>query len=323
MSVEHEDYENNVENAWCPGCGNFGILNAVKKTLLQLKLAPHEVLICSGIGQAPKLPHYLRVNTFNGLHGREVAHAVGAKLAAPELTVLVHGGDGGIYGEGGNHLLHNIRRNPDITVCVHDNRVYGLTKGQASPTTPKGSPGPIDPQGVLALELNPLALAISQRCSFVAQALTSSQDHLVSILERAIKHRGLSLVNILQPCVSWNKRHTYSYYKEHCYEIREKPTQADKEGASKRNGGKKVGSEKDNGEKDSGEKAGETLHDPRDLNAAFRLATGAGDKLPLGVFYQEERDVFQGVVSKSDGESYSERKPDPKSAAEFLAGVCH
>ncbi len=308
MSVEHQDYESNVENAWCPGCGNFGILNAVKKTLLQLELAPHEVLICSGIGQAPKLPHYLRVNTFNGLHGREVAHAVGAKLVAPELTVLVHGGDGGIYGEGGNHLVHNIRRNPDITVCVHDNRVYGLTKGQASPTTPMGFPGPIDPHGVLALELNPLALAISQRCSFVAQALTSSQDHLVNILERAIKHRGLSLVNVLQPCVSWNKKHTYSYFKDHCYVIKEKPPKADEEGG-------------DGGSGD--EKGGERLHDPRDLNAAFRLATGSGDKLPLGVFYQEERPVFQGVVSKSDGGLPAERKPDPKSAAEFLAGVCH
>ncbi len=298
MTVTLQDYESKVENAWCPGCGNFGILNAVKKTLVELQLAPHEVLICSGIGQAPKLPHYMRVNTFNGLHGREVAHAVGAKLAAPHLTVLVHGGDGGIYGEGGNHLLHNIRRNPDMTVCVHDNRVYGLTKGQASPTTPRGTPGPIDRKGVSSSPLNPLALAISQRCSFVAQGYSSLQDHLIEILRRAIAHKGFSLVNILQPCVSWDKIHTYAYFKEHCYIIREK------------------------GKEDCVEKGleGEAgCHDPGDLQAAFRLAVDDSEKIPLGVFYEEKRPVFEGSLSFETGLSRYEKVPDPEGILSFLA----
>ena len=131
MSVRKEDYQSDVECAWCPGCGNFGILEAVKRALVQLELAPHQVLLCSGIGQAPKLPHYLKVNTFNGLHGRELPAATAAKLCAPDLTVLVHSGDGGAYGEGGNHLLHAMRRNIDLTLVVHDNKIYGLTKGQA------------------------------------------------------------------------------------------------------------------------------------------------------------------------------------------------
>ena len=283
QKVTQEDYASDVENAWCPGCGNFGILNAVKKTLVELSLPPHQVLICSGIGQAPKLPHYLHVNTFNGLHGREVAHAVGAKLAAPALTVLVHGGDGGIYGEGGNHLLHNIRRNLDLTVCVHDNRIYGLTKGQASPTTPRGTAGPIDPYGVLALELDPLALAISQRCSFVAQSLSSDGDHLVATLKEAIKHRGFSLVNILQPCVSWDKKHTYGYYKDHCYHLEER-------------GG----------------------HDPSDLVSAFRLATESGLDLPLGVFYKEQRPTFELEALADTHEPLAERLPDPDRAVAFL-----
>ncbi|HPQ69940.1 MAG TPA: thiamine pyrophosphate-dependent enzyme [bacterium] len=256
MPVTIADYQNDVPNQWCPGCGNFPILDAVKMALVELQLAPQDVLLVSGIGQAPKLPHYLRVNAFNGLHGREAAAATAAKLVAPHMTVLVHAGDGGGYGEGGNHLLHAIRRNIDLTMIVHDNKVYGLTKGQASPTTPVGTITKINPEGVTARPLNPPALAISQSCSFVAQGSAAHKEHLSMLLAEAIRHRGFSLVNVLQPCVSWERVYTYAYLKEHAYEL---------------GGG----------------------YDPRDRWAALRLVLEPDGRLPLGVIYREERPVYE------------------------------
>ena len=150
--VTIDDYQGQV-TAWCPGCGNFGILQALKKALVDLKLEPHQVLIVSGIGQASKLPHYMRCNTFNGLHGRILPVATGAKIANQELVVIGLGGDGDNYGEGGNHFLHTIRRNIDITLLVHNNRVYGLTKGQASPTSDPGFITKVQPQGVISSSL--------------------------------------------------------------------------------------------------------------------------------------------------------------------------
>jgi 2-oxoglutarate ferredoxin oxidoreductase subunit beta len=258
-TVNLEDYHSDIENAWCPGCGNFGILKATKKALVELDLAPERVLICTGIGQAPKLPHYMRVNTFNGLHGREVASATAAKLAADDLTVLVHAGEGGAYGEGGNHLLHAIRRNIDITLVVHDNKVYGLTKGQASPTSQEGMVAALQRSGVATRPLNPLTLAISQACSFVAQGMSARSDHLVDLLKKAISNRGFSLVNVLQPCVTWDKIHTYQYYQEHCYEL---------------------GPD----------------YDPGDRVRAFDLASGTRERIPLGVIFTEARPAYEQAV---------------------------
>ena len=146
--VTLEDYKAG-DTEWCPGCGNFSILAAVKKALVSLGKEPHEVLMVSGIGQSGKLPHYLKCNTFNGLHGRTLPPATGAKLANSELTVIAVGGDGDSYGEGGNHFIHALRRNPDITLLSHDNQIYGLTKGQASPTSELGMKTKIQTHGVM------------------------------------------------------------------------------------------------------------------------------------------------------------------------------
>jgi len=214
-----KDYENNIEPAWCPGCGNFAILTAVREALAELSLPPEKLIVCSGIGQAPKLPHYLKCNCLNGLHGREVAAATGVKLAAPDMTVLVHSGDGGALGEGFNHLANAIRRNIGITVVVHDNRVYGLTKGQASPTTEEGTRTALQPEGLAVQPMNHLAFAVSQDCAFVGQGTSSNQDHLTALLVQAIKNDGFSLVNVLQPCTTWDKVHTFKYYRDHCREL--------------------------------------------------------------------------------------------------------
>jgi 2-oxoglutarate ferredoxin oxidoreductase subunit beta len=277
MPVTEKDYESLVENQWCPGCGNFGILTAVKKTLVELQLPPDRVVIASGIGQGPKLPHYLHVNTFNGLHGREVPSAEAIKLAADDLTVIVSAGDGGAYAEGGNHFTHAIRRNIDMTLLVHDNFCYGLTKGQPSPTTEHGAVTKITPDGVAADPLNPLALAISQGCSFVAQGMSARTDHLVDILKKAILHKGFSFVNIYQPCVTWDRVHTYQYYKEHCYEL---------------------GPE----------------YDPRNQMKALELVLTPSDKHPLGVIYENDRTTYESQVLAHIPHPLRDQPVDPKLA---------
>lgn len=228
MTATAKDYDNETEPAWCPGCGNFAILKAVKNALANLTLPPEKIVICSGIGQAPKLPHYLKCNCLNGLHGREIAAATGVKLAAPDMAVLVHSGDGGALGEGLNHLLSAMRRNIGITVVVHDNRVYGLTKGQASPTAEEGTKTALQPDGLAERPLNHLALAVSQDCSFVGQGTSANEEHLTDLLVQAMKNDGFSLVNVLQPCTTWDKVHTFKYYKEHCRELPQEHNSFDK-----------------------------------------------------------------------------------------------
>jgi 2-oxoglutarate ferredoxin oxidoreductase subunit beta len=209
-----EEYLADVEIHWCPGCGNFQIREALVRALAALDLPPHRVVLVTGIGQAAKIVHYLRVNGFDGLHGRTIAAAAGLKMVRPDLEVIAESGDGDLYGEGGNHLLHNIRRNLDITVIVHDNRVYGLTKGQASPTAPAGYITRAQPFGVLSRPLNPLALALALGAGFVAQAFSGEVERTAQILAAAIRYRGFALVNVLHPCPSWNRVQTFAWYKE-------------------------------------------------------------------------------------------------------------
>lgn len=216
-----EDYFAETELAWCPGCGNFAIRKALALALSNLDLPPERIVLVTGIGQAAKIVHYMRVNGFNGLHGRTVAAAAGVKMANPDLIVIAESGDGDLYGEGGNHLLHNIRRNLDITVIAHDNRVYGLTKGQASPTAPLGYTTRAQPFGVLSRPFNPLALAIALGAGFVAQSFSGEVEKTAEIIARAVQYKGFSLVNIVHPCPSWNKIQTFAWYKERLWPVEE------------------------------------------------------------------------------------------------------
>ncbi len=224
--VRLEDY-GNFETAWCPGCGNHSILGAVKKALVGGGLEPHQVLMVSGIGQAAKTPHYLRANVFNGLHGRALPVATGAKLANSDLTVIAESGDGCSYGEGGNHFLTAIRRNINLTLLVHNNQIYGLTKGQASPTTGEGVVTKAQPEGVPASAFNPVLVAVAMRAGFVARGFSGLEDHLAGLILKAIRHPGFSLVDILQPCVSFNQVNTFGWYQKRCYPLPEEydPTQ--------------------------------------------------------------------------------------------------
>ncbi len=210
------DMDNN-DIAWCPGCGNFGILNALKQTLTDLAIQPQDLVFVSGIGQAAKIPHYLKANFFNGLHGRALPPATAIKAVNPDLNVIVTSGDGDMYGEGGNHFIHAIRRNPDITVIVHNNMVYGLTKGQASPTSMLGFVTSLQVDGVFEEPFNPLAVAVALNASFVARASIHNLDLTRKIFAQAIRHKGFALVDTFTPCVSFNKLNTRKWYQENTY----------------------------------------------------------------------------------------------------------
>ncbi len=206
-----------IDIAWCPGCGNYGILNALKEALNELNIEPSKLVLVSGIGQAAKLPHYVKANLFNGLHGRYLSAATAIKAVNPELTVIAVSGDGCTYAEGGNHFIHTIRRNPDITNIVHNNMVYGLTKGQASPTSRLGFRTPVQIDGVFEIPFNPISIAIALDASFVARAFIGDFEKTKEIIKQAITHRGYALVDIFQPCVSFNRINTYAWFKEHTY----------------------------------------------------------------------------------------------------------
>lgn len=241
------DFDHKIDIAWCPGCGNFSIIKALKLAFAELHIPRDKLVMVSGIGQAAKTPQYINVNFFNGLHGRSLPAATGIKASNPELTVIAESGDGCTYGEGGNHFIHTIRRNPDITNIVHNNMVYGLTKGQASPTSKRGFKTPVQVAGVYLEPFNPIAVAVTLNASFVARAYAADIDKTKEIIKKAILNNGYSLVDIFQPCVSFNKINTYQWYKENTYYI-------------------------------------EDNHDPYDREKAMRLAF-AEDKFPLGIIY--------------------------------------
>jgi 2-oxoglutarate ferredoxin oxidoreductase subunit beta len=250
-----EDY-NGQTPAWCPGCGNFGILKAFKETMVGLGMEPHQFTIVSGIGQSGKFPHYLRCNTFNGLHGRTLPVATGIRLANHQMTVIAVAGDGDCYGEGGNHFTHAIRRNINVKLFVHDNQIYGLTKGQPSPTSMEGVVAKTQPFGVFSEQLNPVALAVALDCSFVARGFAGDTEHLKMLMKEAILHKGFALLDILQPCVTFNKINTYEWYKKRAYHV-------------------------------------EPEYNPEDRTEAFKRALEWGDRIPIGIIYRNNRPVLE------------------------------
>ena len=241
------EIDKNTDISWCPGCGNFAIRAALVSVLQELALDPLQTVLVSGIGQAAKMPHYVKTNFFNGLHGRALPPATAIKAVNPSLTVIAEGGDGDMYGEGGNHFTHTIRRNPNITLLVHNNMVYGLTKGQASPTSARGYISTLQLEGVINEPFNPIASAIALDSSFVARAFSGDIEKTKQIMKKAILHKGFALVDIIHPCVSFNKVNNLKWYKENTYYLEE-------------------------------------THNPQDRVGAFKVATEPG-KIALGVIY--------------------------------------
>jgi 2-oxoglutarate ferredoxin oxidoreductase subunit beta len=271
-----------LKPAWCPGCGNFGILNALNKALIEMGIEPHQVLMVSGIGQAGKLPHYTRGNVFNSLHGRPVPPAIGAKIANPELVIIAVSGDGDAYGEGGNHFLHAARRNHDITYLVHNNQVYGLTKGQASPTSDVGFITKTTPYGA-GSPVNPIALAIISGASFVARGFAGDVDHLSNLIKKGITHRGFALIDILQPCVSFNHKNTFQWYRERVYKLEEE------------------------------------RYDPSDKKAAMGKALIWGEEIPIGIIYEENLPVYEDQLPALSDEPLVKQKIDPRRVEKLFA----
>jgi 2-oxoglutarate ferredoxin oxidoreductase subunit beta len=251
--------------AWCPGCGNFPILQTFDKAVEEAGVDRERLVLVSGIGQAAKFPHYSKAHVFNGLHGRAVPAATAIKLANHDLEVVITSGDGDMYGEGGNHLIHAMRRNIDIKAFVHDNQVYGLTKGQASPTSDLGFSTSIQVHGQKLAPFNPVAQAILEDCSFVARTFSGDREHLKKTMIEAFQNtEGFALVDILQNCVTFNKVNTYKWYKERVTPI-------------------------------------DDSHDRYDREAALRLALQWGEEIPIGVLYRSKREGFvkrQEVLEK-------------------------
>lgn len=261
-----------MDLAWCPGCGNFAIRGIIKAVIEELDLDKNKIVFVSGIGQAAKMPQYLDYSFFNGLHGRAIPAALAIKASNPGLIVFAEGGDGDMYGEGGNHFIHNIRRNPDIIHIVHNNMVYGLTKGQASPTSQTGFVTPVQTNGVTTSPFDPIAVAISLGASFAARAFAPDRKEAVKIIKEAVNHKGYSLVDMLHTCVSFNKINTNSWFKENTFY---------------------VGKE----------------HDVYDQNAAFSVCTN-NKKLPLGVIFKKERKTYEQQLDiyKEDKRALYERE---------------
>jgi len=249
MKISSNEFDlDEVEISWCPGCGNYTALKIMKEALADLGIKPREFVLVSGIGQAGKFPHFIKAQSFNGLHGRYLSAALGIKASNPELTVIAVSGDGCTLSEGGNHFLHTIRYNPDIVNVLHNNQVYGLTKGQASPTSQLGFKTKVQVFGVINEPFNALAVAISLNASFVARAFVGDIEKTKELLKEAIKHRGYALIDLLCPCVTFNRVNTYQWYKENSYYI-------------------------------------DDTHDPYDQVKAIKLALNSS-RLALGILYK-------------------------------------
>ncbi|ADM28139.1 pyruvate ferredoxin/flavodoxin oxidoreductase, beta subunit [Ignisphaera aggregans DSM 17230] len=258
MELRKHVYRTDVWQDWCPGCGNYGIVTSVYKAFEELGLDPSKTVIVSGIGCSGKIAHFVNVNGVHALHGRAIPFAMGIKIANPELTVVVHGGDGDLLGIGMAHFVALGRRNLDITVVLHNNRVYGLTKGQASPTLPRyaKSRGMVKPN--LHDPINTIALALASGYTFVARSYAFLGEHLKEILKRAIMHKGAAFIDVLQPCATYDEIFTPDYYRKHIYRLEE------------------IGWDPEVRSEDEAKTK---------LVKAIEIANKADDRIPIGIFY--------------------------------------
>ena len=241
---------------WCPGCGNYGILLAIKTAIVKQGLDPKDVVVVSGIGCSGKTPHYIKTYGIETIHGRALPVATGTKLANKDLHVIVVGGDGDGYGIGMGHLMHALRRNINLTYIVHNNEVYGLTKGQTSPTAPKGTKSVSTPNGAIETAVNPIVTALAGGATFIAKGFAGDIPHLANLIEKGMRHKGFSIIDVAQPCVSYNPNMSHNWYKERIYKLEEQ------EG-----------------------------YDPKNKHWAYNIALeDQNEKIPIGIFYHSDSD---------------------------------
>jgi 2-oxoglutarate ferredoxin oxidoreductase subunit beta len=280
VEVTAKEYASPIKPTWCPGCGDYGILSAVKAALVQVGLAPHEVLIVTGIGCGSKLPDYLRVNGLLTLHGRPLPVATGARLANHSLKVITVHGDGDSMGLGMGHFIHTARRNMEIVDVIQNNQIYGLTKGQYSPTSDPGVITGTSPGGALEMAVHPTALALAAGGTFIARGFAGDVKGLTELLAKAIEHKGYALVEVLQPCVTFNRKNTYDWYRERVYSLTE------------------------------------TSHHPGDRVAAFQKTLEWGERIPLGILYQTRLPTYEEQVAGLKQGPLATRKLEKLSLAE-------
>ena len=270
-------YDSDFTPQWCPGCGNFAILDGVKEALCDL-YEPRQVILVAGIGQASKLGFSVRTNMFNGLHGRTLPLAMGMHMANHQAKILVVAGDGDLFAEGGNHFIHAIRRNMDITILAGDNRVYGLTKGQGAPTSALDFRLHLHKGGEAPQPVSPITLALTAGATFTARTYSGNKEELVALIREGMQHRGTALIDIMFPCVSFNNVNTAAWYKK-----RVKPIGPD--------------------------------HDPTDFAAAMKLAGSSDEEIPTGIYYRVEKPVYADHLEVLAGDPLVKRGADRKPEA--------
>jgi len=258
VELTMKSLEADVHPDWCPGCGDFGVLKSLKEAIVELGIAPHDVLVVSGIGCSSNLPGFIRTYGVHSLHGRALPVATGAALANHALHVVAVGGDGDGYGIGMGHFIHAMRRNLNLTYIVMDNEIYGLTTGQTSPTTTEGHKTKSTPRGNAEKPIQPLALALASGATYVARGFSGDQKQLTRLVAGAIAHKGFSLVDVFSPCVTFNKVNTYPFFKERVYRLEDEGT-----------------------------------YHPSDLMAAMEKALEFGPRLPIGLLYETERPTYE------------------------------
>lgn len=251
--------KSDIKPTWCPGCGDFGVIAALEMALKRLKIAPHETVIVSGIGCSSNLPHFLNTYGFHGLHGRSLPVAEGIRWGNHGLHVIVTGGDGDGFGIGAGHFVHAMRRNVKLTYVTMDNEVYGLTTGQASPTSTMGQKTKSTPAGVIEHPINPIALAIASGATYVARGFSGEVKQMADLIAGALQHNGFAFVDAFSPCVTYNKLNTFDWFRQRVYKLES------------------------------------TDHDPTDISKAFTRAQEWGDKLPIGLFYKTERPTYEDL----------------------------
>lgn len=286
VTVTLQDYKTSEKAWWCPGCGDFGVLAALQKALVELEIEPQNVALVAGIGCSGKIGNYINAYNIHVTHGRTMPVALGLKLANRDLTVIAAGGDGDGYAIGMSHFLHAMRRNPDITYIVMDNRIYGLTKGQTSPTSQTGFETKSTPDGNLERPVQPVQLALAAGATYVAQGFSSNQKQLVRLIKGAIQHRGFALVNTFSPCVTFNKVNTYDWFKEHLIDLDEVPE-----------------------------------YDPHDRTAAMKFVA-EHDGLVMGLIYQEPESIpFEEKLPGFDRRPLAAQdlRPDREKLQQILA----
>lgn len=273
VKYDKEIYRTDIHPLWCPGCGDFAILKAIKNAMYELQLDPSQTILVPGIGCSSKMMSAVGVYGFHTIHGRALPAATGIKIANHKLNVIAFGGDGDMVGIGSGHFLHAARRNLNMTVIISNNQIYGLTTGQASPTSDQGFKTRTTPTGVVDKPLNPSLLAISAGATFVARSSTARNDHLQKMIEAAVEHKGMSVIEVMQFCITFNKVNTPDYYEPRYFDVQE------------------------------------TSHDLNDFGESLKLASMWGDKIPIGIMYRDDHGSFEDSYKQLQGNSLVEKRP--------------